>query len=101
MISGYSVEADVDRGGADDLGSAGSVEAAAAQCSADLRCQGFNSGGWLKGSVETTNPHPGMCLYAKMPTATSECRRQMAVWAGSRHMGGACACAICMHAVLV
>ena len=74
-ISGYSVQADVDQGGgADDLGPrpADSLAEAAAVCSTDSRCQGFNSAGWMKASVASSHPSMGICLYAKKPLVASE-----------------------------
>ena len=72
-ISGYSVLANVDHGGLDHFGVASSVMEAAAVCSSDSRCQGFNSGGWMKTVATPTNYVVGMCLYAKKPVLTSEC----------------------------
>ena len=74
IISGYSALADMDHGGADDIGFANSGAEAAAVCMADSNCKGFNSAGFLKSSVTPTTPTAGMCLYTRL-SSTGECHQ--------------------------
>lgn len=68
--AGYSSAANVDHWG-DDIGRASSVSDAAARCSADSACRGFNSDGWFKRSVTRLTAAQGYCLYTKLQAPAS------------------------------
>ncbi len=70
-IAGYTAEADLD-GGAGSLRLAASFATAAAECSADATCMGFNNYAYLVPAMEPKRRSWGTCLYTRIST-TSEC----------------------------
>ncbi len=62
------MEADLD-GGAGSIRRESSPEAAAAGCSADATCMGFNNYAYLLPAMEPKRRVYGVCLYTRLPTS--------------------------------
>ncbi|KAG2433424.1 hypothetical protein HXX76_008482 [Chlamydomonas incerta] len=66
--AGYTVQADVSKTGSVISCSSVGANAAAASCSADPTCRGWNSAGCTLSDVSNPTAFKGMCLYTKRET---------------------------------
>ncbi|KAG2433234.1 hypothetical protein HXX76_008304 [Chlamydomonas incerta] len=66
-VAGYTVQADVDHGGADISCDSGATDTAA-KCTNDASCRGWNTVGCIKRDVSNPTAFKGMCLYTKKAT---------------------------------